>query len=414
MSGYARKIQFSRPDPCIMNHNYHKIKATLCNESSPAPPNAARHDSDDRSHRVSTRFKRIPIRNSGFMVGLMALLLAAAQACGTSVPTQTPQAFSSSPTPVQQELPTATPRAELTSPIDEPATEEQNLATPNLEATVQAMVSATVEAMQQQDPTPPATPSPNASENLTTEETGSPPQDTQTGSDGPAISVITQPGRAPGEATDDSETVPTSEQANTTGAGEAPENAGAPEPSVEPERRPEPLLPTVAPTPAATATPSPTATPIPEPTEPPPTGSRNNPVPLGQKGIVQDHRTHWEISVVDITPDAWDIIREENSFNKPPGEGKQFYLLRLRVKNVGEQRGFFVDYVKTTGRAVGWVYTTSGDSCGVFPGSNSREVFPGGEFELNVCWHIATADLPTLVMFWDEWPTPNPVWFDLR
>ena len=288
------------------------------------------------------------------------------------------------------------------------------------------MVSATVEAMQQPGPTPRATPAPNTSENLTTEAAGSPPQDAQTGSDGPAISIITQPGSAAGEVTDGSEAVLTSEQANTTESGEAPENAGAPDPSAEPEPRPEPLLPTVAPTPAATATPSPTptpaptatpsptATPVPTPTESPRGSTRNNPVPLGQKGIVQDHRTHWEISVVDITPDAWDIIREENSFNEPPGEGKQFYLLRLRVKNVGEQKGFFVDYVKTTGRAERWVYTTSGDSCGVFPGSNSREVFPGGEFELNVCWHIATSDLPTLVMFWDEWPTPNPVWFDLR
>ncbi|MCY4367222.1 MAG: hypothetical protein OXE17_13510 [Chloroflexi bacterium] len=354
---------------------------------------------------MSPRFKHFFIRNPGFTVGLTALLLTVASACGTSVPTQSPPAFSSSPTPVQQDLPTATPRAELVPLINEPTT-----AAPNLEATVQAMVSATVEAMQQPGPTPRSTPAPNASANLTTEAAGSPPQDTQTGSDGPGVSIITQPGSAVGEATDGSEAVLTSDQTTPTGVGEAPENARSPEPSVEPAPRPEPLLPTVAPTPAATVTPSPAAT----PTEQPRGSSRNNPVPLGQKGIVQDHQTHWEVSVVDITPDAWDIIREENSFNKPPGEGKQFYLLRLRVKNVGEQRGFFVDYVKTTGRAVGWVYTTSGDSCGVFPGSNSREVFPEGEFELNVCWHIATADLSTLVMFWDEWPTPKPVWFDLR
>ena len=70
--------------------------------------------------------------------------------------------------------------------------------------------------------------------------------------------------------------------------------------------------------------------------------------------------------------------------------------------------------MKTTGRAVRWSYTTSADNCGVYPGKSSRELFPGGEFERNVCWHIATADLPTLAMFWDEQPTPKPVWFNLR
>ncbi|MDE2843753.1 MAG: hypothetical protein OXN21_10275 [Chloroflexota bacterium] len=116
----------------------------------------------------------------------------------------------------------------------------------------------------------------------------------------------------------------------------------------------------------------------------------------------------------EICPDARDIIQKESEFNKPPIEDTQYYMLILRVRNTGEQRAFFLDDVRATGEAVRWGYTTSQDNCGVYPGSNSRELFPGGEFELNVCWHVAKADLPTLKMYWDESPTEYTVWFALK
>ncbi len=347
---------------------------------------------------MPTRSLPLPSKSPFLVLGLAALLLTLASACGTSVPTQPPPVSSGSPTPVRQDLPTATPHAQLTPPLDQSGEEA-----PDLEATVQARVAATVEAMQPPDTTPGATQPVSESQPITT-------------------TTVPGPESVAGEVTDSPATAVPGEQAGITDPEATPENPEPFAPGVDPEPRPEPAPPTVAPTPAPTATPTPTPTPTPiptptptpTPTQLPPGSSRDNSIPLGQSGVVQTFRTSWELSVVSITPDAWEIIRERNSFNQPPDEGKQFYLLRLRVKNVGEERAFFVDYVKTTGEAAGWVYTTNGDSCGVIPDDNSREVFPGGEFELNVCWHVATADLPTLIMFWDESPTPNPVWFDLR
>ena len=187
-----------------------------------------------------------------------------------------------------------------------------------------------------------------------------------------------------------------------------------PEPTPTPTVTPTPTpAPTATPIPAPTATPPPTATPRPTPTPVPKVGSPQRPVPLGSPGIVQTSSDVWEVTVIDRTPNAWPQVKAENQFNATPDPGTQFYMVTLKVKNVGTTRTRFLDsYLRTVGAAVGWMYTPFGDSCGVIPNSLSREVLPTFEVELNVCWQVSETDLPTLTMLW-EGISRDDVWFSL-
>ena len=346
---------------------------------------------------------------------LATLLIIAMAACGTSIPTQDPPVSSGFPTSVPTNTPAApevdfAPEEAPPTVTPDPTTVEEDVRPPTDSAPPTATVEPTaaptpatvtpvpVQAEQEsQEPGPES--EPEVAIDQTRIETPS-----DQGTPVPATVVAPEPGSAPGPT-------PAGEEGaeNVTTTGEVPEDQtrpAEPEPTT-PAPEPEP---TVTPAPTRPPTPIPTATPTPAPR----LGSRINPIPLGAYGEVRDFRTTWQLSVGEIDPDAWDIIQQENQFNEPPDEDKQYYMLTLKVRNAGEQRAFFVDYVKTTGEAVNWGYTTSQDSCGVYPGSNSRELFPGGEFELNVCWHVAKADLPTLKMYWDESPTEYTVWFALK
>ena len=356
---------------------------------------------------------------------LLGLAIPALFACASSVPTASPSSQVSSPgePPTVTPIPTPVVAPEIDFPPD-PAPAPSA----DIDATVTAMVAATVAAMptattelpvtvvsaadviSAEVSAPGGTPSPSAAPDFVVDN-GTPVDGTVLAEAGaredPSASSDEGGPEVPVPTLSTHEDSGGSTAVSVTGS----ESEAEPGPNPEPESRPEP-----APSPTSPVEPTavPEPTPVPEPTSTPRLGSRANPVPLGAVGEVRDSRTRWEIGVEDIIPDAWDLIRERNQFNDPPGEGKQFYLLRLSVKNVGEQRKFFVPYVKAVGEAKALGYTTSGDSCGVTPGSNSREVFPGGQFSLNVCWRIFSADLPTLVMYWDEWPTPQAMWFDLR
>src|SRR5690606_36591278 len=73
----------------------------------------------------------------------------------------------------------------------------------------------------------------------------------------------------------------------------------------------------------------------PEP-EPPALGTRQNPVPTGTEVEVGPN---WTMAVVEVIPDAWEIVEKENMFNEPPGEGRQYVMARLRVSYVGDESG---------------------------------------------------------------------------
>lgn len=143
-------------------------------------------------------------------------------------------------------------------------------------------------------------------------------------------------------------------------------------------------------------------------------GSRDSAVPLGETGSVGDY----EITVLEVVPDATDQILAENQFNEAPAEGNQFFLVRLGVTYTGDASG--TPAIDLNFNAVGASnvgYTTFQDSCGVLPDDAmaTGELFAGGHIEFNVCWQVTASDAGSLVMYVEDFVNfdAEDTWFSL-
>lgn len=142
--------------------------------------------------------------------------------------------------------------------------------------------------------------------------------------------------------------------------------------------------------------------------------SRYSPIGRGRVGAVGDY----EVTVIDYTPEATDVVLNENQFNEPPAEGYQFAIAQVSVTYTGDasgEPGFDLDFQSVGDSAVG--YTTYDPGCGVYPDDqySAGELFTDGTVEYNVCWQISSLDEDSLVMYVDH-PTDfdaEPVWFSL-
>ena len=162
-------------------------------------------------------------------------------------------------------------------------------------------------------------------------------------------------------------------------------------------------------------TPTPTQTPTPT------LGSRDNPVPLGTAFEVANSETdHWEVTVLETTPNATDLVLAEDSFfSDPPEEGNQFFIANVRAKYLGTDSTKFGGRYRLEALGDGGVvYTIPANSCGIIPNSlPNPELFTNGTIEGNVCWQIASADVDSLLMLLDEASyssDPNRYWFSLH
>ena len=142
--------------------------------------------------------------------------------------------------------------------------------------------------------------------------------------------------------------------------------------------------------------------------------ARETAITLGETGEVSDY----EITVLDVTPFADDLIAAENRFNDEAGDGFQFYLVRVEVTYNGDDTGnpgFELSFRSVGAGNTG--YSTYEDSCGVTPDDeySAGELFEGGTVEYNVCWRVAGNDADTLVMYVEELFSfdGDPVWFSL-
>jgi hypothetical protein len=172
-----------------------------------------------------------------------------------------------------------------------------------------------------------------------------------------------------------------------------------PEPTETPEPTPEPT-PTAEPTPTPEPEPTPTQEPTPEPTPETSESTRDNPVLFGETAMIRD----WEVRVLEIYPDATEMVMDENQFNDPPRNDHQFFIARVEATYTGP------DYDNFDGRfslrAVGESavsYSTYLDRCGVYPDElEDPDVYEGGTIEGNVCWEIRSSDADSLIMFYDD------------
>ncbi|NLY77252.1 MAG: hypothetical protein GX080_04065 [Tissierellia bacterium] len=117
-------------------------------------------------------------------------------------------------------------------------------------------------------------------------------------------------------------------------------------------------------------------------------GTRENPIPIGQKANIG---SNWEITVLEIVPDAWSIIEAENMFNEPPQDGYQYVMANIQVSYVGEESGtpwvdLSIQYLGSDGN----VYS---QSAAVVPNAfiDIGEQFPGATAEGNISWAIPAA-----------------------
>ena len=118
-------------------------------------------------------------------------------------------------------------------------------------------------------------------------------------------------------------------------------------------------------------------------------------------------------------PDGTMAVLEENSFNDPPEDGNQFYLVTVRAKYLGPESATFDAgfRLKALGDG-GVVYTTFENSCGVIPDGfpSYTELFTNGQLEGAECWHIASIDAGSLVLIVESDFTSlddERVWFSL-
>jgi len=114
-------------------------------------------------------------------------------------------------------------------------------------------------------------------------------------------------------------------------------------------------------------------------------GTRERPVPLGkmeQAGHV------WAIQILDVNPDAWPVIKAENMYNDPPEKGKQYVMIRFKIKSIWDDpREPYGDlkfkYLGNDGIAYA-------GSCGVIPDDlyDVPEMYPGAITEANECFVV--------------------------
>jgi hypothetical protein len=127
-------------------------------------------------------------------------------------------------------------------------------------------------------------------------------------------------------------------------------------------------------------------------------GTREDPIPMGTTVELSDG---WQITVLDVVPNANSIIQKENMFNDPPDPGHQFFLARIQAKYVGSTSDSFGGSYRL--RAVGpssVAYSTFENYVGVIPDPlPDSEVFSGGVITGNVGWEIRSSDANALVMY---------------
>jgi len=126
-------------------------------------------------------------------------------------------------------------------------------------------------------------------------------------------------------------------------------------------------------------------------------GTREDPVPIGTAADIGDG---WQIKVLEVYPNANEMVAQENQFNSPPKEWQQFFIARIELTYKSSDSAKFNDKRL---RAVGpssVIYSTFGNSPGVIPDKlGTAEAFTGGKVIGNIGWAINSSDADKLVMY---------------
>lgn len=152
---------------------------------------------------------------------------------------------------------------------------------------------------------------------------------------------------------------------------------------------------------------------------PPPSddrGSREAPLPIDTSA---DIGAGWVVSVLEVNPNATELILAENQFNTPPEPGQQFFMITISATYDGPEASSELP-VGNAFQVVGDLsvtYYSFDPGCGVTPNEFPRtEVFQGGSIWGTICFAINSADADSLVMFTEDFLNQSDVrvWFALR
>ena len=159
--------------------------------------------------------------------------------------------------------------------------------------------------------------------------------------------------------------------------------------------------------PADTIRPKPSPTRRPAPTSTPATQkhgrSRSQPMPIS-KPLELDNGI--SISVEDVTKNANQIIKRHDAWTEPPPSGHQFFLVALKVANVGDEPIdiYMVNELSLVGSSNVSYDQGFSNECWTFPNEldSSRTLFPDGSLSGNICFTVKASDVDDLVMYYES------------
>lgn len=163
-------------------------------------------------------------------------------------------------------------------------------------------------------------------------------------------------------------------------------------PEAPPTEEPVPIPPLP---PGPTPSPEPTASPAPDPGD---VGTRENPYPLGTEVDLYDD---WTLTVLGAG--VQDVDEE-------PDPGNVHFAARVRVTYEGNASDSF-NRLRLGLVGEGAVTYEPEFSCTLDDPLPSAEAFPGGTLEGEVCWQVPEGEVPSLVLFDDQFgstDSPRP------
>lgn len=148
-------------------------------------------------------------------------------------------------------------------------------------------------------------------------------------------------------------------------------------------------------------------------------GSRKNPVPLGSTVYYDGTNTIFDKYKVDITftqvirgEEAWALVQKGNEFNKPAPEGKEYLMIKVKIKAFESENDEKIDINAASFDLVskdGVKYDDFTIVSGVEP--QLKEMYAGAEQEGYIVFTVNIGDEPTVV-FLDR--NNGGVWFSLK
>ena len=133
-----------------------------------------------------------------------------------------------------------------------------------------------------------------------------------------------------------------------------------------------------------------------DPTASPRTGgSRSDPALMRQPAAADDQL---EITVLSVQRDAWPLIQEMSSLNQPPEPDKEYVLVRLKVRFLGQ-----MDQLRSVNW---WSFRMTGSESILYPNPSliltdelKGDLFPGGELEGYLAFHVRRGEKNLILVY---------------